>query len=71
MDACHSGTTPTSPASLPEMQKCNRTSSQRPLVRRVASGEVQPLTRLIVLTASTVTIPAVMAMLIVSTMASS
>ena len=26
MDACHSGTTPTCPASLPEMQKCSRTS---------------------------------------------
>ena len=51
-------------------QKCSRPSGQRPLVRRVASGEVQPLTRLIVLTASTVTIPAVSAMLIVSTMAS-
>ena len=53
-------------------QKYNRTSGHRPLVRLMPCCEcdVQPLTRLIVLTASTVTIPAVRAMLIVSTMAS-
>ena len=51
-------------------QKYNRTSGHKPLVRRMPCCEVQPLTRLIVLTASTVTIPAVRAMLIVSTMAS-